>query len=330
MKSPFTNGETQLQKEKRQLTYRKETFTVSYHYYVCIDTAEQFTTDELDTLNVNQVHNKYREKFGIPFIDEIIRIRNQYGLTAIKMSEVLGLGANSYRNYENGEIPSVANGRLIKLAERPREFLELLEMSKNTFESGEYEKVLKKVQHAVSEESINDYNWTTFIFENLKPNILNGYQVPNLDKIDNMVCFFARNNEPYTTALNKLMFYSDFGHFKQYGNSISGISYKALKLGPVPENYDLIYNHAVRSEVVKVIETIFGECVGQKYIGNKEEDPEAFTMSEYEILKKVSEKFKKSTTNGIIDLSHEEPAWIDNINGKNRISYEYSFELKHL
>ncbi|MFN0081009.1 MAG: type II toxin-antitoxin system MqsA family antitoxin, partial [Ferruginibacter sp.] len=123
MKSPFTDGETQLKKEQKNFVFRKESFTVLYHYYVCNDTKEQFTTTELDTLNISQVHNKYREKYGIPFTDEIINIRKKYDLNASKMSEVLGLGTNGYRNYEAGEIPSVATGRLIRLAEKPDEFI---------------------------------------------------------------------------------------------------------------------------------------------------------------------------------------------------------------
>ncbi|MEJ7677718.1 MAG: hypothetical protein WKG06_07595 [Segetibacter sp.] len=71
MKSPFTGGKVHLEKEWRSLDYRKEAFEVMYHYYVCEDTGEHFTTNEIDTLNLIQVHNRYRSKYGIPFIDEI-------------------------------------------------------------------------------------------------------------------------------------------------------------------------------------------------------------------------------------------------------------------
>ncbi len=42
------------------------------------------------------------------------------GLSAARMAEVLGLGANTYRNYEQGEVPSESNARL--LAQNPEEF----------------------------------------------------------------------------------------------------------------------------------------------------------------------------------------------------------------
>jgi hypothetical protein len=62
MKSPFTGGKVELLWEPRTLEYHKESFTVVYHYFLCEDTGEQFTTTELDTLNINQVHYKYSAK----------------------------------------------------------------------------------------------------------------------------------------------------------------------------------------------------------------------------------------------------------------------------
>ena len=56
-----------LEMELRILEYRGESFPVIYHYYACEDSAEQFTTRELDDVNVNQVYNAYRAKHGISF-----------------------------------------------------------------------------------------------------------------------------------------------------------------------------------------------------------------------------------------------------------------------
>jgi putative zinc finger/helix-turn-helix YgiT family protein len=122
MKSPFTDEEMSLHTEIRILTFRKENFEVWYHYFLCEDTQEQFTTTELDEVNINQCYNQYREKYTIPFPNQITKIREKYGINAAKMSEILGMEANSYRNYEQGEVPSLANGRLILVAGDPKEF----------------------------------------------------------------------------------------------------------------------------------------------------------------------------------------------------------------
>ncbi len=39
------------------------------------------------------------------------------------------------------------------------------------------------------------------------------------------------------------MFYADFCHFRQYGVSISGLTYRAIQYGPVPEHFDTIYDN---------------------------------------------------------------------------------------
>lgn len=55
-----------LTQEQDVLTYRKEKFNVSYHFYLCEDSGERFTDDELDGINMTQVYNQYREKYRIP------------------------------------------------------------------------------------------------------------------------------------------------------------------------------------------------------------------------------------------------------------------------
>ncbi|MDE5881336.1 MAG: helix-turn-helix domain-containing protein [Muribaculaceae bacterium] len=59
------------------------------------------------------MYNQYRVRHGIPFPDEIAGIREHYGLSAAKMAQILGLGINQCRMYENGEVPSVSNARTI-------------------------------------------------------------------------------------------------------------------------------------------------------------------------------------------------------------------------
>jgi putative zinc finger/helix-turn-helix YgiT family protein len=131
MKSPVTGKEMILKKENRVLSFRKEKIEVVYHYYLCEDSGEQFEDDQLSDLNITQVYNKYRERLRLPFPDEISAIREKFGLSARKMSDILGFSPNTYDNYEKGEIPSKANGRLILLASDPVEFRKLAHLSGN-------------------------------------------------------------------------------------------------------------------------------------------------------------------------------------------------------
>ena len=70
MRSPFTGGTTTLSKEKRTLDFRKESFEILFHFYKCDDTGEQFTTESLDVLNIDQIYDQYRMKYGILYKEE--------------------------------------------------------------------------------------------------------------------------------------------------------------------------------------------------------------------------------------------------------------------
>jgi hypothetical protein len=98
--SPFTGGVAVLKQRATQEKFRAETFDIQELYYECLDTGKEVDNTAIAELNVQQVYNLYRALHHIPFPEEIRRIREQYGLSAAKMSEVLDLGINSYRNYE--------------------------------------------------------------------------------------------------------------------------------------------------------------------------------------------------------------------------------------
>ncbi len=331
MKSPFTGGGTTLQKEMRTMDFRKETFRVLFQYYICNDTGEQFTDEALDEVNINQVYNQYRAKYGIPFPDEIKAIREQYGLSANKMAEILGLGINVYRNYEAGEVPSVSNGRLIQMIKDPKEFKQLIDYSKNEFSSDELEKINRKINHALGGWSELDNIYETMMLGEKRPGLFNGYRIPNLEKITNMILFFAEKVKPFKTKMNKLLFYADFFHFKMTCYSISGLTYQAIQKGPVPKNYDWIFDKTMERKLVTIKLHDYGEYMGEQFLATNEAafSKELFTASELKAMETVAGYFANVTVNGIVSKSHEEIAWVDNVDEFKAINYNYGFELKY-
>jgi len=134
MKSPITGGQVTLEWEWREMEFRKEKFRVMFPYYKCADTGEQFTTTESDGVWYAQLHNQYCKKYGIPYMDEIVAVREKYGLSAAKMAAILGLGPNQWRKYEQEEIPNVSNGRMIRSIMNPKVFLDMVESAREVLE----------------------------------------------------------------------------------------------------------------------------------------------------------------------------------------------------
>lgn len=337
MKSPLTGKKMSLKKDTQSLNYRKEQFEIVYHCYVCKDTKEQFTTTELDHINQVQVHNQYRSKYGIPFPQEIKSIRSQYGVSASKMSEILGFGANSYRLYESGEMPSVSNGRLIKTVAEPAAFLKQVQASTAILGEKETTKLI-----ATGEKAQKKYKKTLwdqlFLEQNLffeSPNEFTGYAIPNFDKIALVIDFYSKQfKNLYKTKLNKLLFYSDFLSYQKTGSSITGLSYRAIPFGPVPADYDKVFLRLTDDGKIEINEIgyengQYGEVIKAKENIEDKKTEDLLNGEEVSVLNEVTKKFKKSSSRDLVKVSHKEQAWLENHEKREKISYQqYAFYLK--
>jgi putative zinc finger/helix-turn-helix YgiT family protein len=324
MKSPITGKEMRLVKEPQQLTFRKEQFTVVYHYYLCEESGEHFTNDKLDTINTNQAYNQYREKYGIPFPDQIRAIRKKYNVSASKMSEILGFGPNTYRLYEAGDIPSISNGRLILSINQPEEFIRQVDASSHILTAKEVTK-LREYARVIEQQERADIWYRTFV---MNPTEFSGYKALNLEKIGNVISYLDKM-ELFKTKLNKLLFYVDFYMYQHVGYSITGIEYRAIPYGPVPKDYDHLYLKLQEESRISIVEVAFDNGnYGELIKSTLEVDNEALSETEVAVLDKVIDTFKWNTTKEIVEISHKEAAWKDNKDDRKIISYQkYAFGL---
>ncbi|WP_026947062.1 type II toxin-antitoxin system antitoxin SocA domain-containing protein [Algoriphagus marincola] len=330
MKSPLTGKEMPLRHELRTITFRKEEIKTRFQFYLCEDTGEKFTTTELDEYNLLMVEHAYRVKNHIPQREEIIEIRGKYGLSAIRMGEILGFGQNTYGLYEKGELPSLANANLIKLARDPFKFRSLVEDWNPKSENTKFD-LLKRIDRLIYLDKQKLINLDDYLMGDDEASILTGYSKPSLEKFIEMIVFFSHMTQCYKTKMNKLLFYSDFSFFKYYGNSISGIKYKAINYGPVPNMFETIFENLAINDVIDIeyVDKTDGIRI-EKLVGREDRkfNPEVFGQEELAILEKIASHFKDISTNEIVEISHLEKGWLENIHGKQFISYEYAVELK--
>ncbi|RNA63089.1 DUF4065 domain-containing protein [Chryseobacterium nematophagum] len=329
MKSPFTGKEMKLVKDKRSMEFRKEKFNIIFHYYLCEDSMEQFTDIKLDELNINQLHNQYRDKHNIPFPDEIKLIRQKYKLSQNKICKILGFGANVYRGYEVGDVPSLSNAKLIQLANDPKGFIKLVEMV-DDFNMDVKNDLINEIEKLIKDEEQNsfDIGHRSYLLGNVFPNIFSGYKRPSFEKLTNMILYFGEKLNPFKTKMNKLLFYSDFLMFKKYCFSISGVKYLAIDRGPVPDNFQSIYDYLKNDNYIEFDIVDFGEYYGEKIINVKNFDKSLFSETELEILDFVATHFADINSTAISDISHTEKAWMENHQNKKIINYNYAFDLQ--
>ena len=327
MKSPFTGKEMQRVYEKRIWNFRGEQYEYEHSSWFCSDSGESFTDDLSDTAGYVQVTNQYRDKYGIPYTDEIISIRNKYDISAAKMSLILGIGVNQYRKYEQGEVPSVSNGRMIRSVSNPKVMLEMVESSKNEMSQSEYEKIANKVKSIIADS--DSYKLEQYeikrIFSTLRSKE-NGYAQLSLDRLKNVMLYIlGRCDDVWCTKMNKLLFYVDFLSYRDSGMAITGLSYRAVDFGPVPERWEKVYSEfpEVHQEFRQA-----GDFEGSVLIATQNADVSLFTDFELQVMDKVCSLLGKKSSRELSRISHEEKAWKEYCNNHEKIPFNEAFSIR--
>lgn len=326
MKSPFTGKEMKRVYEPRRWKFRGEEFAYQHAGWLCQDTGEMFTDDESDTAGYVQVTNQYREKYGIPYTDEIISVRKRYGISASKMSLILGIGTNQYRLYEQGEVPSVSNGRMIRSIMNPKVMLEMIDSSRNELPKKEYDKIAEKVKALIAgNEEFKKLQYETQRVFASHRSLYNGYAPLSLSRLKNVMLYVLEHcTDVWCTKMNKLLFYIDFLSYRERGMSITGLSYKAIEFGPVPDRWDVVYSEfpEVRQELRSA-----GDFVGSVLVPSGESDFSLFAESELEIMEAVCVRFSAVSSREVSRISHEEDAWRNHCGNHERIPFTEAFTL---
>ena len=309
--------------------FRGEKFPYMHIAFRDDEHEEQFTTTESDMVCYEQVTNQYREKYGIPYTDEIIAVRGRYGISAAKMSLILGIGVNQYRLYEQGEVPSVSNGRMIRSVMNPKVMLEMVESSRNELSESDYDKITAKVKAVIAEDEANKLTqYETMRVFSTPRGAGNGYAQLSLNRLKNVMLYILnRCNDVWTTKMNKLLFYVDFLSYRELGMAMTGLTYRAIDFGPVPERWDRVYSEfpEVTQELCKV-----GDFVGSVLTTSVEADESLFSEKERQVLDAVCSKFGSETSREIMSMIHNESAWRNHHEQHERIPFVEAFGLKAL
>ncbi len=327
MKSPITGKEMKRVYEKRTWNFRGEQYKFEYMAWLCEDSGELFTDDAGDTASFVQVTNQYRAQYGIPYTDEIIGIRNKYGISAAKMSQILGIGVNQYRLYEQGEVPSVSNGRMIRSVMNPKVMLDMVESSKNEMSQSEYDRIVSKVKAVIADSEtykLEQYEMKRLF--SVPRGAENGYAQLSLDRLKNVMLYLLEKcGDVWYTKMNKLLFYVDFLSYRESGMAITGLSYRAIDFGPVPERWERVYSEFpdIRQDLRQL-----GDYEGSVLNALKKADVSLFSEIELKVMDAVCHLFGKMSASAISQISHKESAWIDYQENHGRIPFDEAFLLK--
>jgi len=323
---PNCEKETKLEHvcAKEVVEVRGEPIEVDSEYFKCMECGEEFeNTRGPDSLAL--AYEKYRHTHEMLQPSQIREHRKRYGLTQKELSRLLGWGDVTLSRYENGALHSEAHEKILRLAMEPHNLMTLIENTPGALAEDKRERLLDCLRVADNE---------VFSFKRLfeeqfgqyAPDEFSGYRKLDTQKLFRVILFFCFEGQ-LKTKLNKLLFYADFKHFKEYAVSITGARYLHLQYGPVPDDYDYYFAELEREGSLQQLEVSLGGYTGFKCVTQDEPDLSIFEQSELGSLKEVKAYFKRFGSARIMAFSHKEVGYRSTNEGEP-ISYLFAESLR--
>jgi len=323
---PNCEKETELEvvRTREVVEVRGEPIEVDAEFFKCMECGADFeNTRGPDALVL--AYREYRHRHDMLQPEQIREWRKQYGLTQNELSKILGWGGVTLSRYENGALHSEAHEKILRLAMEPHNLFKLIEEVPDALPEDKRERLLGEL-HAVDEEACSFERLFEERFGQYAPDEFSGFRKLDWRKLFNAIIYFCSEGQP-KTKLNKLLFYADFKHFKEYSVSITGARYVHLQYGPVPDDYDYYFAELSREQYLAVEEEIIGAYTSFKCVARTEPDLRAFEQTEQHVLEEVFKHFREFGSVKIMEFSHEETAYASTTEGE-RISYLYAKDLR--
>lgn len=310
----------------KQITVRGEPVKFSMAFRKCTKCGEEFVVTGVDDDPLDKAYREYRKKHSFLQPEEIVDFRKKYHITQGELAALLGLGTATLSRYENGKLQNETHDKLLRLSMDCESLRRLVLDSRNVFADKKKAVVLDAIDKNTAQMGDCLGRFIVLNLEDRDVDEYRGFKRFDIAKFRNSVLFFCEEGV-VKTKLNKLLFYADFLHFKDYTLSITGAQYARVPFGPAPNNYNLYYETLVRDSSVEMKEVECGPYSGDSYRARAEPNLNIFAPSELRILASVKECFKDWNANQMSKISHEEKGYKETQTGK-RISYLYAQNLQ--
>lgn len=133
------------------------------------------------------------------------------------------------------------------------------------------------------------------------------------EKMRELILYLAAKSEAdprfSSTKLNKLLFYCDFGAYRQLGRSITGHSYRKLQFGPAPKAMlPILERMKGDQDCVEVEKDRFGHSQ-RRIVALRFPDISLFTPEELQLADRIVAELWESNATEVSDLSHDFIGW---------------------
>lgn len=322
MSCPLCDRTHEIEERKRTTTIiiKGEEVTYEERFYFCANCDEdenEFETGAMTNENLLNARNAYRVKMGLLTSDEIVAIRESYGLSQVDLAKLLGWGEATISRYESKAIQDEAYDTMLRLIkDNPLQALEFLKKNSEKFSMVKRLEIRAKIVEKLDSYGKEFLTRQTFEGEYAnfeEPSDSNGFTMLDIDKIEAMISYIAESvNNLFKVKLMKMLWYSDAISFGNNGHSMTGMVYRHEGMGALPVgHYSLmnLENLNVKEEMSCNYDTML------HVYPTPNMDYSVLTDGEKAILDKVIIKFKDYKAKDIVDYMHDERAYKETKNG---------------
>jgi len=322
MECSLCDKEHEIEERKRlsNITIKGENVEYEESYYLCKNSDEdenEFVTAKMNDINLMNARNAYRVKKGLLTSGEIVKIREQYGLSQSDLSNLLGWGEVTISRYESKAIQDEAYDNILKtIRDNPMKTYEFLKKNKGKFNSLKYlgirEKVVRNLD-AYGKEFLKRQVLESEYIDYIEASDFNGNKPLDINKLESIVSYFAKRvNNLYKVKLMKMLWYADSLSYKLNGVAMTGLVYCHDDMGALPIGHYKILD----LENINVYKEEDYENTRYHILPNNKLDLSNLDSNDMDILDQVIYKFKNFKANDIVEYMHRERAYIETRDGQ--------------
>ncbi len=316
MDCPLCDKAHEVEERKRLTTtiIKGDKVTYEEKFYFCANAADdenEFETGAMTNENLLNARNAYRVKHGLLTSDEIVAIRESYGLSQVDLARLLGWGEATISRYESKAIQDEAYDTMLRLIkDNPLQALDFLKKNNDKFSCLKRLEVRSKIV-----EKLDSYGKEYLTRQTLEgeyanyeePSDSNGFVILNIDKLEAAISYIAEKVlNLFKVKLMKMLWYADALSYKKTGYAITGLVYRHNEMGALPIGHYSLMN----LEKLNVREEVSANYDSMLHVyPSKGMDYSVLSDIDKMVLDVVIKKFKDYKAKEIVDYMHEEKAY---------------------
>ncbi len=322
MECPLCDKIHEVEERKRTTNtiIKGEEVTYEERFYLCANAGEdenEFESGAMTNENLLNARNAYRRKMGLLTSNEIVGIRDNYGLSQVDLARLLGWGEATISRYESKAIQDEAYDMMLRMIkDNPLKVLEFLKKNGEKFSAFKKRRIREQIVEKLDSYGKEYLTRQTFEGEYAgfdEPSDSNGFKTLDIDKLEAIISYLAQfMANLYKVKLMKSLWYTDVLSYIKTGKAMTGLVYRHEAMGALPVGHYSLMN----LENLNIKEEISFNCDSMLHVFPSENaDYSILSSEEKEILDIVIRKFKNYKASEIVDYMHDEKAYKETQDG---------------